>query len=296
MAGTLDAASGGRLELGLSAGWSEREHLEFGFDFPDPETMVRRLERYAGIVHRLLAGEAVAVTGPVESGEAELGVASPQTGGPVLSIEALTPSQMEVAARVADDVMMPAAAVRDIRAAVGAIADACDRVGRDPGTLGIALEVPVSIGRTHAEAQARADAEPLFRTFGPPSEVGVFGTLEECQERVIQLAHAGVTDLRCVLPNSPDVHDVIAQLTAMVMGSVDVLMPNAPRSRAPDPPKTWGGRPIRPGVQEGNSNERIEAQRTPWLEGEGKVSPEDIQAEEVTMEKAESRSEEGEGS
>jgi len=249
MAGTLDAACGGRLEVALSAGWSEREHLEFGFDFPDPETRVRRLERYAGIVRRLLAGEAVAVRGPVESGEAELGLASPQTGGPTLSIEALTPSQMDVAARVADDVVMPAAAVRDMRAAASRVADACERVGRDPGTLGIALEVPVSIGRTVAEAHARAEAEPLFRELGPPSEVGVFGTLEQCQERVIDLAHAGVSDLRCVLPNSPDVHDVIAQLTAMVVGSVDVLTPNAPRSKAPDPPKTWGGRAIRGGVE-----------------------------------------------
>jgi hypothetical protein len=97
-----------------------------------------------------------------------------------------------------------------------------------------------------AEAQARAGAESLFETVGPPSQVGVFGTLEQCQERVIELAHAGVTDLRCILPNSPDIHDVIAQLTAMSIGSVDVLSPGTPRSKAPDPPETWGGRTNNP--------------------------------------------------
>src|SRR5437867_203407 len=37
MAGTLDAVVGGRLEVGLSAGWLERENLAFGFDFPAPD-------------------------------------------------------------------------------------------------------------------------------------------------------------------------------------------------------------------------------------------------------------------
>ena len=58
------------------------------------------------------------------------------------------------------------------------------------------------------------------------------------------LAHltAGVTDLRCIVPNTADVHDVIAQLTAMVVGTVSVLTPSSARSRAPDPPEGWGGR------------------------------------------------------
>jgi alkanesulfonate monooxygenase SsuD/methylene tetrahydromethanopterin reductase-like flavin-dependent oxidoreductase (luciferase family) len=245
MAGTLDAAVGGRLELALSTGWLEREHLAFGFDFPDPEARTARLERYVAILRALLAGQSVSVAGSLEAEEAELGVASPQPGGPPISVEAITPRQMEACARVADDVLIPASAVRDMDAAVTAVGRACEHAERDPHTLGIALEVPLSIGRTHAEAQARAENEALFGELGPPAEVGIFGTLEECQERVIGLAHAGVTDLRCVLPNTPDIHDVIAQLTAIAIGSPDILMPGTPRSRAPDPPQGWGGRPSR---------------------------------------------------
>jgi hypothetical protein len=59
---------------------------------------------------------------------------------------------------------------------------------------------------------------------------------------VIALAHAGGTDFRCILPNAPDVPDVIAQLTAMVVGTRAALRPDAPRSRDPDPPPDWGGR------------------------------------------------------
>jgi alkanesulfonate monooxygenase SsuD/methylene tetrahydromethanopterin reductase-like flavin-dependent oxidoreductase (luciferase family) len=242
MAGTLDAAIGGRIELGLSGGWSARENLAFGFDFPDPEAGARRVERYATILKGLLAGQAISVGGSEETPPAELGVASPQPGGPRLSVEVASHAQLDVAVALADDVLIAAPAGRNVRGAVDWVRNACERGERDPASLGIALEVPVSIGRTVAEAQARAQGESLFQMTGPPEEIGIFGTLEQCQERVIELAHAGVSDLRCVLPNSPDVHDVIAQLTAMVIGTVEILAPGAPRSRSPDPPSTWGGR------------------------------------------------------
>jgi hypothetical protein len=61
-------------------------------------------------------------------------------------------------------------------------------------------------------------------------------------DRVIELAQAGATELRCLLPNAIDVHDVIAQLTAVTIGSADELVPGAPRTRVREPPTGWGGR------------------------------------------------------
>jgi len=94
--------------------------------------------------------------------------------------------------------------------------------------------IEVSIGRTAAEAQARALLDPAFTG-------DVVGRLEDGQAAVAALAHAGVTDLRCRLPAAPDVADLVAQLTAMVIGSRATHHPDAPRSPDPAPPP-WAAR------------------------------------------------------
>lgn len=146
----------------------------------------------------------------------------------------------------ADDVVLPAWRFDDLETAADELRAEAAEAGRDPATLGVAALLPVSIGRTEAEASARAGMDPAFSERGHPRDVGIFGTLEECQDRVIALAHAGVTDLRCILPAVPDIHDVIAQLTAMTIGTTDVLIPGSLRSPAPPPPEGWGGRPDTP--------------------------------------------------
>ena len=221
MVATLDAASRGRLELTLCA---TREQDPAGFDADEAliDAPTRRLRAYAPSLRKLLGS------------------------GPPLAIEAHSLPALRIAARVADDVLLPATRSADLPALMEAVRNACERADRDPSSLGRAMELPVSIGRTTAEAQFRAETETLFAVVGQPREAGIFGTLEQCQERVQELAHAGVTDLRCIVPNSADVHDVIAQLTAIAVGTVDVFVPGAPRSKAPDPPSSWGGRRTAP--------------------------------------------------
>jgi hypothetical protein len=104
-----------------------------------------------------------------------------------------------------------------------------------------ARTVPVSVGRTPAEAAARAELDPGLAAYGDLVGDGLYGTLESAQARVVALAHAGVTDLRCALPDVPDVHDVVAQLTAAVVGTLDTHRPDAARSPDPPPP-SWAAR------------------------------------------------------
>ena len=56
-AATADHVSGGRIELGLGAGWMEREHRAYGFPFPETRTRVEMLAEQVEIVHRLWTEE-----------------------------------------------------------------------------------------------------------------------------------------------------------------------------------------------------------------------------------------------
>ena len=107
---------------------------------------------------------------------------------------------------------------------------------------GLAVLLPISVGRTDAEARARLHRDPWLAALDGSGAVLV-GTLEACQDAVISLIHAGVSDLRLRPAAAPDLPDVLAQLSALGRSPLDRLRPGAPRSPAPPAPADWGGRP-----------------------------------------------------
>ena len=141
--------------------------------------------------------------------------------------------------------LVPFAPGRDLLASVAAAAGVA--AGR-----AVLAEVTVSVGRTSAEARARAGAEELFTIAGDPAEQGLFGTLEECQATAAALLHAGATELVCSLPLASDLPDVMAQLTAIAVGA-RMLRPGEPPSQPPPPPAGWGGRRAAPVLDAGQS-------------------------------------------
>ena len=63
MAVTADHVSGGRIELGLGAGWLEDEHSSYGFEFPQTDVRMEVLAEQLEIVHRSWGEEAFSVQG-----------------------------------------------------------------------------------------------------------------------------------------------------------------------------------------------------------------------------------------
>ncbi len=159
MADTLDEVSGGRLVLGLGAGWHEPEYQAFGLPF---DYRVTRFEEALAIIVPLLREGRVDFQGRYyQARNCELLPRGPRAGGPPIVIGAQGPRMLRLVARYADrydaDFHLSASGVAERFAALEA---ACADVGRDPRT----------VARSAATRIALVD--PAGRTEPPRFQVG----------------------------------------------------------------------------------------------------------------------------
>ena len=101
-AATLDVLSGGRLELGLGAGWRRSDYRQLGYAYAAPGRRVDRLVEALGIVKRLLAGERVTHRGEHYTLEGARIAPMPVQRPVPLHIGAGGPRMLRLAAREAD--------------------------------------------------------------------------------------------------------------------------------------------------------------------------------------------------
>jgi F420-dependent oxidoreductase-like protein len=197
MVAQVDAMSGGRIELGLGAGWYEREHTSYGIPFPPRGERFDRLAEqleiitglwstpdgarysYDGKHYHLL--DAPALPKPV------------QRPGPPIIVGGKGPHRTpQIAARFADEFNMPFKSVADTAAAFRRVEEACRTYGRKADRpLTLSAGVVVAIGRTDAEAAVRA--APLHVPSALPPEDPVVGSPAALVQRLGELAEAGAT-------------------------------------------------------------------------------------------------------
>jgi F420-dependent oxidoreductase-like protein len=105
-AAAIDDLSGGRLQLGLGAGWQEREHNSYGFDLLDTDQRFVRFEEGVNVVQQLLkSDEPTAFNGTFFHLEDALLLPRPQRpGGPPITIGGNGPKRtLPLAAKYADE-------------------------------------------------------------------------------------------------------------------------------------------------------------------------------------------------
>src|SRR5919206_4202255 len=100
-AATADEISGGRVTLGLGAGWMEREHDAYGFEFATARERVARFGEQLEIVHRLLREDGVDFGGSYYTLRGAPGLRRPQL--PILVGGSAKPGTSEPAVRFADE-------------------------------------------------------------------------------------------------------------------------------------------------------------------------------------------------
>jgi alkanesulfonate monooxygenase SsuD/methylene tetrahydromethanopterin reductase-like flavin-dependent oxidoreductase (luciferase family) len=172
-ASTIDEISGGRLILGLGAGWNDTEFRAFGFPF---DHRIDRFEEAFTIIRTLLREGAIDFDGQFyQARDCELLPRGPRPQGPPLMIGSKGPRMLRITMPHADswnvwfaDTGNSPDGVPPLRDLVDA---ACREVGRDPAeverTVAVQVRLPGGGGRIEGE-YAKAGA-PLLE--GDPAEI-----------------------------------------------------------------------------------------------------------------------------
>jgi alkanesulfonate monooxygenase SsuD/methylene tetrahydromethanopterin reductase-like flavin-dependent oxidoreductase (luciferase family) len=194
-AATADEISGGRITLGLGAGWEQREHEAFGFEFGTARERVARFAEQLEIVHGLLHESRFGFEGTYYRLQDAPGLRRPDLH--LLVGGSAKPGTAGPAARFADEYNVLLGTHEQARARKSALDEACERVGRDPATLRTSLMAPVVVGRDDRELAE--SARRVGARFGrSPQEVleryganGPVGTVDQVVDRLRQIAELG---------------------------------------------------------------------------------------------------------
>jgi F420-dependent oxidoreductase-like protein len=200
-AATADHVSGGRIELGLGAGWMEREHRAFGLPFPETGVRVEMFAEQLEIVHRLWTEERVDFRGRHYTLEDAPGLPKPlqQPHPPLIVGGGGRRGTADPAARFADEYNSPFVSPDEFGAMRTRVAAACERAGRDPSTMRFSTMTGCIVGTTRADALDRArrlygrvprDADFDSWLEGYASRA-FFGSVDEVAARLGAYADAG---------------------------------------------------------------------------------------------------------
>jgi F420-dependent oxidoreductase-like protein len=189
-----DAMSGGRVELGLGAGWYDAEHRAYGIPFPPTGTRFDMLEEQLAIIEGLWTtrvGETFTFAGThyqlADSPALPKPVQRPRP--PIVMGGHGAQRTPRLAARYADEFNLPFAPVSMFTDARDRVRAACERQGRDPGTMRYTAAQVVCVGSDESEYARRAAA--IGRAPDELRTNGVAGLPKEAVARVQEFADAG---------------------------------------------------------------------------------------------------------
>jgi F420-dependent oxidoreductase-like protein len=200
---TADQVSEGRIELGLGAGWHEREHEAYGFPFPPTRVRMDVLEEQLEVVLGNWADSPFSFAGEhytLQNLDAQpKPVQRPHP--PLIMGGAAGPRSAALAARYADEYNTAFPSLDEVRQRAARIGEACERAGREP--MPFSIMTGVTIGADPAELRDRVrsvsrlrgdDADALL---AHPPRGWVLGTLDEATEQLLALRDAGVSRVMC---------------------------------------------------------------------------------------------------
>ncbi len=226
---TVDEMSGGRVEVGMGAGWNEEEHLRLGIPFPPLGERYDRLEEALAIVHGLWTEpdgwsysgrhwqvrDALLRPRPTFSGRRHPHLILGGDGRPRLA---------RLVATWADEFNRQSATPDRLREAYGRVAAACLEVGRDPDTVVRSAMVGVLVAETEGELRDRIRQQAAVVGAGGDADAWlaersgrwIIGTPDEAHQRIEALGAAGAQRimLQDFLPRDLEMVTLLGRIAA----------------------------------------------------------------------------------
>jgi len=190
----VDQMSGGRVELGIGAGWYEAEHAAYGIPFPDTRERFDILEEQLAVITGLWGtapGERFSHVGEHYTVTDSPALPKPvQRPRPPVLIGGVgkrrTPA---LAARHADEFNLPFVSREVTSEQFGRVRKACEDIGRDPEDLTYSNALVLCCGATEADVRRRADA--IGRDVDDLRATAIAGTPAEVVDRIGEFAELG---------------------------------------------------------------------------------------------------------
>lgn len=231
---TVDEMSGGRIEVGVGAGWNELEHRELGLPFPPIKERADLMEDELAILHGLwgepdgwsFKGHQVTIRDASFHPKPIDVPSRPRTpidgSRPRLIIGGQgSPRSYRLAARYADEFNLSSSGPDKARRTFAAVDAACMAIGRDPLTVAHSTMAGVLVGRDDTEMAERLAAVAVAVDAGDDVQAWlderldrwVTGTPEQARATVRRFADAGVERimLQDFLPWDLDMIDVMGE-------------------------------------------------------------------------------------
>jgi F420-dependent oxidoreductase-like protein len=194
----VDEMSGGRVELGLGAGWYEAEHTAYAIPFPPLAERFARYEEQLAVITGLWdtpEGGTFSFSGTYYTVTDSPALPKPvQRPRPPVIIggggERRTP---RLAATYADEYNIAFVTLDDTAAAFGRVREACEAAGRHETSMIYSAAQTVCCGRSRAEVDRRAAA--IGRKAAELGETGLVGTPDEIVAKISKFADIGAEHL-----------------------------------------------------------------------------------------------------
>ncbi|MHB8263481.1 MAG: LLM class F420-dependent oxidoreductase [Acidimicrobiales bacterium] len=192
----VDEMSGGRVELGLGAGWYDDEHRAYGIPFPSMKERFDRLDEQLQVITGLWAtppGETFSFSGRHYTITGSPALPKPrQSPRPPVILGGFGPKRTpSLAARYADEFNMPFPSLEDFVRQSSTVNEVCEKQDRDPAALRRSVALVACVGENEAKFAKRAAA--IGREPGELRENGAAGVPQEAIEKIAAYQEAGAS-------------------------------------------------------------------------------------------------------